>query len=141
MSKAIENLQAAQKRAMQGRPAIGGFPFLAETLRQAGVRRNTWALPSCQSLFDTELGPVLFQGQPLVTGMADVPAFDEAALVAALRADQAGKSTFPEFLSATWLAGVVGYEVDFAQRICTYWGVSGERYVERYAAVGIETTV
>jgi uncharacterized protein YbcV (DUF1398 family) len=40
-SKAIENLQAAQKRAMAIRPKVGGFPVLAEVLRQAGVRRNT----------------------------------------------------------------------------------------------------
>jgi uncharacterized protein YbcV (DUF1398 family) len=33
MSKAVENLQKAQKRAMAGRPKVGGFPYLAETLR------------------------------------------------------------------------------------------------------------
>ncbi len=36
MSKAIENLEAAQKRAMAMRPKVGGFPYLAETLRRAG---------------------------------------------------------------------------------------------------------
>jgi hypothetical protein len=36
MSDAIENLTAAQRRAMAGRPR-GGFPYLAEVLRQAGV--------------------------------------------------------------------------------------------------------
>ena len=36
MSKAIENLQAAQQRAMASRPKVGGFPYLAETLRRAG---------------------------------------------------------------------------------------------------------
>ena len=40
MSKAIENLQAAQQRAMAIRPKVGGFPYLAEALRQAGVTRN-----------------------------------------------------------------------------------------------------
>jgi uncharacterized protein YbcV (DUF1398 family) len=40
MSKALENLQAAQQRAMVGRPKIGGFPYLVETLRRAGVLRN-----------------------------------------------------------------------------------------------------
>jgi uncharacterized protein YbcV (DUF1398 family) len=42
MSKAIENLQAAQQQAMAGRPQAGGFPYLAETLRRAGVTRNLW---------------------------------------------------------------------------------------------------
>jgi hypothetical protein len=43
MSKAVENLRAAQKRAMAGRPKVGGFAYLAETLRRAGVIRNVWS--------------------------------------------------------------------------------------------------
>jgi uncharacterized protein YbcV (DUF1398 family) len=31
MSKAIENLEAAQRKAFAGRPKVGGFPYLAET--------------------------------------------------------------------------------------------------------------
>jgi uncharacterized protein YbcV (DUF1398 family) len=45
MSKAVKNLQAVQKRAMAGRPKVGGFPYLAETLRRAGVIRDVWSLP------------------------------------------------------------------------------------------------
>lgn len=44
------------------------------------------------------------QGAPLVSGIADVPTFDQVALIKALRTDQAGESTFPEFLAASWLA-------------------------------------
>ena len=102
MSKAIENLQAAQQRAMAGRPKVGGFPYLAETLRRAGVTRNLWFLPACESLYLTEHGPVVTQGIPLISGTADVPPFNREALIAALRTDQAGKSTFPEFLEASW---------------------------------------
>jgi uncharacterized protein YbcV (DUF1398 family) len=102
MSKAIENLQAAQQRAVAIRPKVGGFPYLAEALRQAGVTRNLWSLPSCQSIFLTNDGPVVMQGTPLVSGTADVPAFDREALIQALRTDQAGESTFPEFLAASW---------------------------------------
>lgn len=40
MGNAIENLQAAQKHAMTIRPKVGGFPFLAETLRRAGVTKE-----------------------------------------------------------------------------------------------------
>lgn len=40
MNKAIENLIAAQQYAMKIRPKVGGFPYLAETLRLAGVIRN-----------------------------------------------------------------------------------------------------
>jgi len=137
MSKAIDNLKAAQQRGMAGRPKVGGFPYLAESLRLAGVTRNRWSLPACQSLWLTAEGPVALQGTPLVTGPADVPSFDEAALIAALRIDQAGNSTFPEFLMAIWKAGVVGYDIDFAARTCTYFGVNGEKYVEEYPAVRI----
>ncbi len=135
MSIAIENLQSAQQRAMAGKPKVGGFPYLAETLRRAGVTRNIWSLPSCQSLYLTEKGPVVVQGSPLVTGMADVPPFSRDALITALRTDQAGNSTFPEFLIATWRAGVVKYDVDFAARTCTYYGAGEEKYVESYPAV------
>ena len=137
MSKAIENLQAAQKRAMAGRPKVGGFPYLAETLRRAGVTRNIWSLPSCQSLYLTSDGPVVTVGTPLVTGTSDVPAFSREALIVALRTDQAGQSTFPEFLTASWHAGVVRYDVDFAARTVTYCGANGEEYIEEYPAVEI----
>ena len=137
MSVAIENLQSAQQRAMAGKPEVGGFPYLAETLRCAGVTRNIWSLPSCQSLYLTEKGPVVVQGSPLVSGMADVPPFNRDALITALRIDQAGNSTFPEFLIATWRAGVVKYDVDFAARTCTYYGVGEEEYVESYPAVEV----
>jgi len=138
MSRAIENVQAAQKKAMTIRPKVGGFPYLAETLRLAGVTRNIWSLPACQSIFLTTEGPVVMQGQPLVSGMTDVPAFDREGLIRALRADQAGESTFPEFLAASWRSGIVRYDVDFWRRTVTYYGCNGEEYVEAYPAVEIK---
>jgi len=138
MSKAIETLQAAMKRAMAGRPKVGGFPYLAETLRRAGVTHNQWFLPSCQSIYLTKEGPVVTQGAPLLTGTVDVPAFDREALIRALRTDQAGGSTFPEFLLASWQSGVVRYDVDFGARTVTYYGCNGEEYVEGYPAANVE---
>ena len=138
MSTAIDNLLDAQKRAMAGRPKVGGFPYLAETLRRAGVTRNRWYLPACESLYLTKEGPVVTQGTPLISGTVDVPAFDRDALIKALRTDQAGESTFPEFLSATWRAGVVRYDVDFDARTVTYHGCNGEEYVEGYPAAQVE---
>ncbi len=138
MSKAIDNLNTAMQRAAAIRPKVGGFPYLAECLRQAGVTRNIWSLPACQSLFQTDNGPVVMQGAPLVSGTVDVPAFDREALIRALRIDQAGESTFPEFLAATWRAGVVRYDVDFAARTVAYAGCNGEEYVEAYPAVEID---
>ena len=135
MSKAINTLKEAMQKAVAGRPRVGGFPYLAEVLRRAGVTRNVWSLPSCQSLYMTQEGPVVMQGAPLVSEAADVPAFNEEALIKALRTDQAGESTFPEFLGATWQAGVVRYEVDLEARTVAYYGCNGERYIEAYPAV------
>jgi uncharacterized protein YbcV (DUF1398 family) len=137
MSKAINTLTEAMQVAIAGRPRVGGFPHLAEVLRRAGVTRNVWSLPSCQSLYLTQEGPVVIQGAPLVNGAVDVPAFDKEALIKALRVDQAGGSTFPEFLNASWQAGVVRYDVDLEARAVTYQGCNGEAYIEDYPAVAV----
>lgn len=135
MSKAVENLAAAQLRAMATRPRVGGFPYLADTLRRAGVISSKWFLPACQALYLTQDGPVVTQGAPLLAGAFDVPPFNQDALVKALRTDQAGDSTFPEFLMATWRAGIVRYEVDFIARTVSYFGCREESYLEHYAPV------
>lgn len=137
MSKAIENLQNAIKNAITFRPKVGGFPYLAETLRRAGVTRNVWVLPACEALYLTNDGPVAIQETPLLSGAFDVPAFDREALIRALRKDQAGESTFPEFLEAYWRAGVIRYDVDLVARTVTYFGCSGDQYVEGYPQVTI----
>ncbi len=137
MSKAIENLTSAMERASAIRPKVGGFPYLAETLRKAGVIRNLWTLPASQSLFLTNDGPVMMQGEPLAKGAMDVPTFDKEALISALRKDQSGESTFPEFLAASWRAGVIRYDVDFIARTVAYYGCNGEKYVEAYSQVEI----
>jgi uncharacterized protein YbcV (DUF1398 family) len=137
MSTALGTLQLAFEKAMAGRPEVGGFPYLAECLRSAGVSRNEWTLPSCQSLYVTDSGSVIMPGTPLVEGPIVVPEFDLDDLIRALRIDQAGGSTFPEFLAAAWDAGVVSYEVDFLKRTVSYYGSLGEVYVESYPAVEI----
>jgi uncharacterized protein YbcV (DUF1398 family) len=77
------------------------------------------------------------QGTPLITGTADVPSFDQAALIRALRTDQAREGTFPQFLAAAWQAGVVRYAVDFVSRAVASYGFNGEKYVEEYPAVEV----
>jgi uncharacterized protein YbcV (DUF1398 family) len=67
-----------------------------------------------------------------------VPPFNREALIAALRTDQAGKSTFPEFLAASWHAGVMRYDIDLLARKVTYYGCNGEEYIEDYPAVEVE---
>jgi uncharacterized protein YbcV (DUF1398 family) len=139
LSKAIANLEAAMRKAVAIRPRVGGFPYLAETLRRAGVTRNFWFLPACQSLFLTADGPVVTQGTPLAIGTMDVPTFNREALISALRTDQAGESTFPEFLAASWRAGIVRYDVDFTARTVAYYGCNGEEYIEAYPFVEVNS--
>jgi uncharacterized protein YbcV (DUF1398 family) len=138
MSIAVENLLKAQQYAMSIRPKVGGFPYLAEALRKAGVTQNIWNLPSCQSIYLTEHGSVVSQGTPLISTTVDVPPFDREALIKAIRNDQAGQSSFPEFLQASWNAGVVNYVVDFTKRVVIYYGVLGESYAENYPVVDLE---
>lgn len=137
MSKLIETLVQAQKYAMSIRPNVGGFPVLAEVLRQAGAKLNRWHLPSCQSVYVMNDGSIVQQGTPLVSGTHEIPTFDREALITALRAGQAGKGSFPEFLAASWKAGVVSYEVDLVERKVTYFGANGESYLEEYPAIAV----
>lgn len=138
MIRITEKLTEAQKYGMSIRPKVGGFPVLAEVLRQAGVQMNRWTLPSCQSVYLMKDGSVVQQGTPLVTGIHEIPPFDKEALITALRTDQEGRSTFPEFLQAAWKAGVIGYDADFALRKVTYYGSTGECYSEEYPAVELK---
>lgn len=138
MSNAIENLQKAIQKGIAVRPKIAGFPYLAEALREAGVTKNIWFLPSCQSLYQTAHGSVVMQNVPLIEGLSDVPPFSQKLLTTALRADQAGLTSFPEFLQAAWEAGCVRYDVDFIACTVTYFGCMSETYSETYPRVTID---
>jgi uncharacterized protein YbcV (DUF1398 family) len=58
--------------------------------------------------------------------------------IRALRTDQAGNSTFSEFLASSWRARVVRYDVDFKARTVAYYGCNGDEYIEDYTAVEVE---
>jgi len=60
------------------------------------------------------------QGARLVSGRDRRAVFDRHVLIRALRTDQAGESTFPEFLMTSWRAGVVRYDIDFDARTVKY---------------------
>lgn len=134
----VATVEAALRRGMQLRPEVGGFPWLAEALRSAGVERFEFVVPSMTTVYATACGDVVEQGTPVVAGAVLVARFERDALIAALRADQAGLTTFPEFVAAAWRAGVVSWTVDLEARTCTYRSASGrESYVESYAAIEI----
>ena len=135
MDTILTTIDAALAHAAAVRPRIGGFPYLAEALRDAGVTNYYFDVSSGTVLYATGSGDVLQPGNRLPTDRTLVPPFDRAALVDAIRADQRGESEFAEFVEASWRAGVVRYEVDTAARTCSYFGAHGERYVENYPAV------
>lgn len=137
MTTVIERIAAAQAHAAAVRPAVGGFPYLAEALRGAGVTRCHFDVPSRTFRYVTTDGSVLHPGALLVDVATMVPRFDRSALVEALRADQRGETAFRKFVAACWRAGVVRYEVDTTARICRYLGSEGEQYVELYPAVDL----
>jgi len=138
MNKIVDKLTEAQQYAVSIRPKAGGFPVFAEVLRQAGVKINRWFLPSCQSIYLTEDGAVVQQGIPIIKGTHEIPRFDREALISAIRSDQEGLCTFPEFLCASWKAGIIEYEVDFITRKVTYYGANVESYFEEYPVVEIK---
>lgn len=138
MNKIVDKLTKAQQYAISICPKAGGFPVFAEVLRQMGVKINRWFLPSCQSIYLTEDGAVVQQGIPIIKGTHEIPKFDREALISAIRSDQEGLCTFPEFLRASWKAGVIEYEVDFITRKVIYYGANGESYLEEYPAVEIK---
>ena len=128
MSKAIENLEGAQQRAMAGRPKVGGFPYLAETLRRAGVTRNHWFLPACQSLYITQ-GSDRSWSRALRCYRAPRMCHHSTVKRSLQRCERTRLARAPSlsFCSASWRAGVVSYDVDCAARTCTYYGSAGEK--------------
>jgi uncharacterized protein YbcV (DUF1398 family) len=131
----------AQRYAMSIRPKLGGFPYLAEVLYKEGVKRNIWSLPSCQSIYIMKEGSVVQQGSPLIEGIQQIAEFNQENLIAAIRKDQAGDSSFSEFLRSAWNAGVIGYEVDFRARNVTYYSAKGEKYIEKYPKVEVTPAI
>lgn len=138
MNNNIQRLEFAFQFAQEHRPAVGGFPFLAECLRLAGVQKNIWVLPACQSTYFFADGSLVNTLPSLIGSMVEIPRFDESLLQATIDADKNGKTTFPEFLQAIWQAGVVEYTVDFDERVVVYYGSNDEIYSEEYDLVKVD---
>ena len=69
-----------------------------------------------------------------VEGPSIPSTFSDHALVAALRAIQAGQITYVEFLRRIMAAGCVGYFVNIAGKRAIYFGRNGESYLEVFPA-------
>lgn len=86
-------------------------------------------------IYITDEGDLLQPGTFLRTAKTVIPAYDEDAVIEAIRVDQRGESTFPDFVEASFRAGVIRFEVDTAARTCIYFGAHAETYLEKYPAV------
>lgn len=123
---------------MRLRPPVGGFPYLAESLRQAGIHTVHCDVAPMSTIYRTANGAVIDQQEPLVRGLDPVAVFDVDAVVGAIRRDQRGESTYAEFMADIWTAGVVSYDIDLLARTCTYCGVDAtDVYVEDYPPVAL----
>lgn len=133
----LDKLKNAMARSENGKPKIGGFPYLAECLRQEGFTKNTYYLPSSDSFYYSTKGSLVVPGKSVIEAVSFCPNFSEEELISALRSDQARQTTFAEFLKNTWKSGVVRYEVDFVERYVIYFGINGEEYKEIYPEVEV----
>jgi uncharacterized protein YbcV (DUF1398 family) len=136
----IDTLQAALARGAALRPATNGFPFLAEALRQAGVRKNSFDVASATAVYLLRETSVIVTGTAILDGTREVPAYDQTTIRAAIDADKGGQTTFPEFLRRIWDGGIFRFEVDTEARTCSYFSPAGDVYLEHYPAVQLPTS-
>lgn len=135
--KLLNALKNAMSKSEKVRSKVGGFPYLAECLREEGFTKNSWYLPSGDSFYFTSEDSLVIPGQPLIGNITTYPTYSEEKLINALRSDQKGQTTFPEFLMNIWTSGIVKYEVNFIERYVVYYGADGEEYKETYPAIEI----
>jgi uncharacterized protein YbcV (DUF1398 family) len=136
----VHVVHEARTRGMRARPTIGGFPYLAESLRDAGISAVHCDVASMSTIYRSARGAVVDQQEPLTRGLDTVASFDRDAVVTAIRRDQNGESTYAEFMVGIWKAGVVSYDIDLHARTCAYQGVDPlvDLYVEEYALVMLD---
>ncbi|KXT62840.1 DUF1398 family protein [Lactococcus sp. DD01] len=135
-----KNIQRAMLKANHIGAESKVFTYLAECLRQEGIVKNIWHLPSGDSFYFSQAGSLVNPGNPLIGRVGPCPDFDQIALIKNIRANQAGKISFPEFLVSLWKAGVIRYEIDFTTRQMSYFGAFDQVYQENYPTVEIETS-
>jgi uncharacterized protein YbcV (DUF1398 family) len=103
----VETVQQAQRRGAAARPRVNGFPYYAEALRAAGITAVETSVATGGSIYHLADGAVAQASDPIAGSVSAVPDWDEGALIAAIRADQAGQTTFADFLAGSWKAGVI----------------------------------
>lgn len=135
--KLLTPFKRAMLKSEKNRPESIGFPYLAECLREEGFIKNIWYLPSGDSFYLSKDDSLVIPGKSLIEEVTASPYFSKEKLINSLRADQAGQTTFLEFLLNIWESGVVKYEVNFNEHYVVYFGIRGEQYKEHYPEVEI----
>jgi uncharacterized protein YbcV (DUF1398 family) len=109
------------------------FGDVVRTLTAEGVesyhtdiirREETFYMPNGE----THVEPMNFTPRPIAE------LFSAPGVIAAIRASQAGQSTYLQFLERITNAGVTNYTVYLAGKRCIYLGRGGEFHVEEFPA-------
>ena len=108
------------------------FPESVKRMTEAGVERYCADLVRLEKYFYGAEGQTHVEALPLIDPPPIARAFSGSALKKALRAIQAGRIDYAEFLRRIMKAGVVYYDVFMGGRRAIYTGRDGDFHVEKF---------
>lgn len=108
------------------------FPQVVARLGRAGVTAYRADLIRLQSAYYDGDSGIYDHELPLRDGPPVAAEFDEANVVAAVRAIQRGEIGYAEFLRQIMRAGCASYSVFFGGRKAMYFGRDGAHYTEKF---------
>lgn len=112
----------------------GRMPFaeVVKRLIPIETERYTADLVRMQKTFYFKNGESLVHPLPLADAPVLAQDFDDAKISAAIRAIQAGKIAYPEFLRMIIAAGCSHYSVFIDGQHAAYYGRKGETHIEKF---------
>ncbi len=108
------------------------FPASVAELQKIGVERYTADLVRLEKIHYEAGGDSVVEPLPLTNAPEVADGFSAEAIIEALRAIQAGRTDYPQFLRQIMAAGCVQYAVYLSGRKAIYSGRRGEHYVENF---------
>ncbi len=117
----------------QARAKAKNYPQYAYLLNQSGIQHYRVELPAHTITYygaDTEDKAVV--AGVAIAGAGQIHPFDEAGVIAALRANQEGRTDFETFLKDIWAVGITHYIADLQERVVKYYAADGQFYAENY---------
>jgi hypothetical protein len=122
------------------RPKVGGFPYLAETLRLAGVTRKPLVSARVPELIVDRVWAGSDGWSPLGVRYRGCAGFQSRRADCGASDRRAGTARSPSFWPHCGTPGSFAYDVDFAARTVGYFGCNGEEYIEPYPAVDLKSS-